>query len=360
MNHLSIYDELDQAIDTMISQPESPATKTEAAVTELLQVASDLVELPRPDFKQRLKTEMEWVASGRPTSGQDRSAASKHARSTEEASTLASLFGTSYGAYPMRHLNFVASVGLHAIVMVLVVGSAFWFTQHVRFGPEPEVHHVLTMSVYVPNIPASSQPHGGGGGGGADAMDASKGALPRADDIQITPPVVVVRNEHPKLTADPTIIAPDLHVPQNDKMGDPLSALTNPSDGPGVRGGIGSDSGGGVGGGNGPGAGHGIGGNVGGGYMTVGRGVSAPRVIYDPDPEYSPEARAAKYQGTVKLWAIIGPDGKPHELRVERALGMGLDEKAIQAVRTWRFEPAQYDGHPVPVLIEVEVSFHLY
>jgi TonB family protein len=88
--------------------------------------------------------------------------------------------------------------------------------------------------------------------------------------------------------------------------------------------------------------------------------VSAPRAIFAPDPEYSEEARKAKYQGTVVLWMIVGPDGRPRDIRVARSVGMGLDEKALEAVRTWRFEPARKDGRPVAVQINVEVSFRLY
>jgi len=83
-------------------------------------------------------------------------------------------------------------------------------------------------------------------------------------------------------------------------------------------------------------------------------------VIYDPDPQYSEEARKAKYQGTVVRWAVIGPDGRPRELRAARSLGMGLDEKAIEAVKLWRFEPAMKDGRPVAVQINIEVNFRLY
>jgi TonB family protein len=92
----------------------------------------------------------------------------------------------------------------------------------------------------------------------------------------------------------------------------------------------------------------------------VGGGVSAPKPLFTPDPEYSEEARKSKYQGVVVLWLVIGPDGRPHEIQVARPLGMGLDEKAIEAVRTWRFEPAKKDGHPVAVQMNVEVSFRLY
>ena len=92
----------------------------------------------------------------------------------------------------------------------------------------------------------------------------------------------------------------------------------------------------------------------------MGGGVSAPRAIYDPDPEYSEEARKAKHQGTVILWIVVGPDGRPRDIRVQRALGLGLDEKAVEAVRKWRFAPAMRDGHPVAVEVNIEVNFRLY
>jgi TonB family protein len=76
----------------------------------------------------------------------------------------------------------------------------------------------------------------------------------------------------------------------------------------------------------------------------VGGGVTAPRPIFDPDPEYSEEARKAKYQGVVMLAVTGGPDGRPRDIRLMRSLGMGLDEKAIEAVRKWRFDPARWDG----------------
>ena len=124
--------------------------------------------------------------------------------------------------------------------------------------------------------------------------------------------------------------------------------------------GIGSGSGGGVGSGRGPGVGPGWGGGIGNGAYRVGGGVSAPRALYQPDPEYSEEARKAKYQGVVVLWVIVGPDGRVHDMRVQRALGLGLDEKAMEAVKTWKFDPARKDGQPVAVQINVEVNFRLY
>jgi TonB family protein len=94
--------------------------------------------------------------------------------------------------------------------------------------------------------------------------------------------------------------------------------------------------------------------------LRVGGAVSAPRAIFAPDPEYSEEARRAGYQGTVVLWVVVGADGLPHDIRVQRTLGKGLDEKAIEAVRKWKFEPAKKDGVPVAVQINVETNFRLY
>jgi TonB family protein len=92
----------------------------------------------------------------------------------------------------------------------------------------------------------------------------------------------------------------------------------------------------------------------------VGRGVSPPHATYAPDPEYSEVARQAKYQATTVLWLVVGADGMPRNIRISRPAGMGLDEQAVKAVQTWRFDPAKKDGSPVAVQINVEVNFTLY
>jgi TonB family protein len=112
--------------------------------------------------------------------------------------------------------------------------------------------------------------------------------------------------------------------------------------------------------GEGPGVGAGRGGGFGNGPYRVGGEVSAPHAIYDPEPEYSEEARKAKYQGVVVLQVVIGADGRPRDIRVARTLGMGLDQKAIGAVRQWRFEPALKGSQPVAVVVNIEVNFRLY
>ncbi|HEX6905307.1 MAG TPA: energy transducer TonB [Terriglobales bacterium] len=278
-----------------------------------------------------------------------------------DTTILPTLFGEGYGLYGTKPITFVFSFVAHTLLAVLVVWSSTFVVTHRKQIQQQVVGIVTDISPYV--LPASSTKAGGGGGGGdRDKLQASKGALPKLSDQQITPPAVIVRNENPKLAVEPTVVVPPkISLPTTGSLGDPLSnVLGPPSSGTGSGGGIGSGSGGGVGSGRGPGVGPGYGGGIGGGVYRVGGGVSAPRALYAPDPEYSEEARKAKYQGTVVLWVIVGPDGRPHDIRIQRSVGMGLDEKAIEAVRTWKFEPARKDGQPVAVQINVEVNFRLY
>jgi TonB family protein len=173
----------------------------------------------------------------------------------------------------------------------------------------------------------------------------------------------VIRNLNPKLAVEPTVVVPpDIKVAMNSmpNLGDPKSGSIIPSNGTGSGSGIGSGSGGGVGSGNGRGVGPGDEAGMGGGAFRIGKGVTPPRVIYQTDPEFSEEARKAKYQGTCVLSVVVDPSGHPTNIHVLSTLGMGLDEKAIESVKNWRFEPGQKDGHAVPVVIAVEVDFHLY
>jgi TonB family protein len=219
------------------------------------------------------------------------------------------------------------------------------------------------IAPYVPDaMKPNNKPMGGGGGGGDNSpLPPSKGRLPRADLKQFTPPMAVVNNPNPRLVMEPTIIAPpDANLPQVNmpNYGDPLAKIGPPSNGPGSGGGIGTGSGGGVGSGRGGGFGPGEGGGFGGGAFRIG-GVSPPVPIYKVEPEYSEEARKAKFQGTVLLAIVVDVEGRTRDIRVLRPLGMGLDEKAIEAVQKWRFRPGYKDGKAVPVMANVEVSFRL-
>jgi TonB family protein len=95
------------------------------------------------------------------------------------------------------------------------------------------------------------------------------------------------------------------------------------------------------------------------GVYRVGGGVTAPQLISKVEPDYSEMARQARYQGTVLLYTEINPEGQPTNIRVQRSLGLGLDEKAIEAVRQWRFKPGMKDGTPVTVAANIEVNFRL-
>jgi periplasmic protein TonB len=222
-----------------------------------------------------------------------------------------------------------------------------------------------TVTLIAPDIrPYISKPkerlsQGGGGGGAKQLTQASKGALPKPAPKQFTPPKVDPPPD-PKLPMLPTVVAPpDVPNIVANNYGDPLSRLGIPSNGTGSGGGIGSGIGGGVGPGRGAGVGPGSGGGFGGGAYKIGGGVSAPSVLFKVEPEYSEEARKAKWQGTVVLSLVVDENGKAQNLKVVRSLGLGLDQKAIEAVEKWRFKPGMKDGKSVPVIATIEVNFRL-
>jgi TonB family protein len=210
--------------------------------------------------------------------------------------------------------------------------------------------------------PKKNVMQGGGGGGDRSPLPASKGRLPKFALRQFTPPMQVAQNMNPKLSMDPTLIGdPDIKLPNvnMDQYGDPLAKIGPASNGPGSGGGIGSGSGGGIGSGKGGGLGPGEGGGVGGGVYRVGGGVTAPALLYKVEPEYSEEARKAKYQGTVTLYVEVDSAGHATNMKVIHSLGLGLDEKAIEAVKKWKFRPGTKDGKPVTVAALIEVNFRL-
>ena len=286
----------------------------------------------------------------------------KGASDEQRHDILPTLFGEGQGLYPQRKDTFVYSFVLHIVAAGLLIWSSHWVFSHKDEIKQQVVGLVTDVSAYLPLPVSKTRAGGGGGGGDRDKLQAPKGALPKLSKDQIVPPAIVIRNDNPKLVVTPTVVVPpEIKLPTVGALGDPLSkVLGPPSNGTGAGGGIGSGYGGGVGSGTGPGVGPGHGGGYGGGAYRVGGGVSAPKALYAPDPEYSEEARKAKYQGTVVLWLVVDAAGRPQQIRVQRALGMGLDEKAIEAVKQWKFDPAKKDGQPVPVMINVEVNFRLY
>ena len=272
-----------------------------------------------------------------------------------------------FGFYDNRTKGLAGTVLIHGALLGLLVASSLVGTK-VMHQEKPVAAVSLVapdVSVYLPISPKKDDTIGGGGGGGdRDKLAAPQGKMPKQAMEQFTPPAIVIRNEDPKLPMEPAVVVPpEVKLPNANlpNLGDPLAKVNGPlSNGTGSGGGIGSGAGGGVGSGTGPGYGPGSGGGTGGGVFQIGGGVSAPRAVFTPEPEYSEEARRAKHQGTVVLWLVVGPDGRPRDLRVLRSLGLGLDEKAMEAVRQWKFEPARKNGTPVAVRINVEVDFKLY
>ena len=241
------------------------------------------------------------------------------------------------------------------------------------FGARAVINKIIPPKVNATNIdvglfqaPKSAQTAGGGGGGGDKSIvDPIKGKLPKIDKAPVTPPMVPVLDK-PKLQVPSAIaVQQDIKLPDNPTM--PNIGVTNSanvtlaSNGQGTGSGMGTGSGGGLGSGNGNGWGPGSGGNAGGGLYRIGGGISAPVPIVSPEAEFSDEARRAKYQGVCLVSLIVDAQGNPQNPRVIRALGMGLDEKALEAVRKYKFKPAMKDGkYPVPVMITIEVNFRLY
>jgi TonB family protein len=251
-----------------------------------------------------------------------------------------------------------AGITINAILLAILLVMTL---HHVIQASKPPVVTDISLDAFKPVAPTRV---GGGGGGGGDhsIIPASKGKMPDISKQQLVPPSVTPPQQ-PKLPVPPTVVA-DLKPPPSAMpniglpTGPSISVATN---GTGSGGGMGSGGGGGLGSGSGAGIGAGSGGGSGGGNYRPGvNGVSEPTLIYSIDPEFSDEARKARYQGAVLVGLTVGADGLPKNPKVLRALGMGLDEKAIEAVKQYRFKPATKDGKPVPVQIAIEVTFHIY
>ena len=250
----------------------------------------------------------------------------------------------------------VLSVLLHAtLVFVLLI-------------PRPTPLRPLPMGVI--NIafadhliaPVIEKDSGGGGGGRHAPTPASLGRLPRPSDRQLVPPdPEPPKNPDPTLAVDVTIVAPNFPLPQLNlvSLGDPQGVPGPPSPGPGDRYGIGTGNGHGVGPGDGPGTGEGEGGGFANDRFGIKGALKNPVLVKQVLPEYSEEARKARFQGSVVLATIIREDGSVQIDRIARGLGFGLDEKAIEAVLQWKFEPGRINGKPVPVQLYVEVNFNL-
>ncbi len=255
------------------------------------------------------------------------------------------------GLYRTRREPIVLSL----LGQAAAIGLLIYFTTCV-IGPPPEIHARLPR---LDDLPLVFSGHNGGGGGNFENLPASQGTPPRASlEGQIVPPNVMRPAQMPRLPAEETVVvAPEVKFPESMQIGDPSSPFTRwLSNGPGGPSGVGDGCCGGVGDRAGPHVGSGPPGI----YPAGRKGVTVPQPIYSPEPSFSEEARKVKHQGIVVLLLVVGQDGRTYNIRVGQNLGMGLDEKAIEAVSRWRFKPATLNGQPVATQIAVEVDFHLY
>lgn len=253
----------------------------------------------------------------------------------------------------------IASIGVHVVVGALIVAAFL-----IRIAPSTQAVGkdtnitAIDISDYISKLPAGANKAGGGGGANDHTLTpVNKGKLPKFKMTQFTPPQVRPINPNPKLVADASLLGPpDLKVtsPNMPTFGDPLANGNSDSLGHGNGTGIGSGTGGGL--------GPGEGGGTGGGAFRAGvNGVGVPTCYYKPDPPYSEEARKAKYQGIVVVEVIIETDDRVTNVRVAKSPGLGLDEKTIETVRTWRCKAATGpNGKPVRTSVPIEVSFRLF
>ena len=247
------------------------------------------------------------------------------------------------------------STAVAVVLHALVIGLIFYLVaKKVQFSAPQKPALLTNLEVPPPiKMPPKATTMGGGGGQKSPAP-AAQGRLPKFAPETIVPPKAPPLVQ-PKIAIEPTInLQKDIHMADSKlpTFGDPRSPLV------GV--GMGTGSGTGIGSGNGNGLGTGNGGNMGGGAMRIGGGVSPPIPVSMPDPEFSEEARKAKVSGNVLVYLWVDQNGNPTHVRVIRGIGMGLDEKAMEAVRQYKFKPAKKDGKPVTVEMNVEVNFTIF
>lgn len=295
-------------------------------------------------------------------------------RSAAESLLIPDALGAVRRAGAPRALALAASGTLHtgALTLLAIVSSLGLLDGSVARESTP----TAAPSVHLVFV-ASSGPGGGGGGGGlrqaaSPPLARLEGRARETSPVPLRPPPsrpAPARLEMPPhrpapLDGEPLppIVAPVVSAASQalDRTG-VLSNTSAAADsrGPGVGGGVGTGAGTGLGEGQGPGLGSGWGGGYGGGPYRPGSGVEPPRLLREVKPRYAEAARRAGIQGEVVLEVVVRADGTVGDLRVVQGLGGGLDERAAEAVRQWRFRPGLRQGTPVDVIVEVSVEFRL-
>jgi TonB family protein len=218
---------------------------------------------------------------------------------------------------------------------------------------------------------------GGGGGGGGLLQKAPPPKAEREGHHAMTSPLpvreppkpieAVSKPPEPKpepLKAEhlPIVVAPIIAVPADARSHSGIleqTTVDSDSRGSGSGGGVGKGTGTGIGEGDGTGVGPGSGGGTGGGVYRPGSGIEPPKLLQEVKPNYTEEARLKHLEGEVVLEIVVRRDGSVGDLRILRGLGGGLNDRALQAVRQWRFSPAKRLSSPVDVIVEVSVEFKL-
>jgi protein TonB len=245
----------------------------------------------------------------------------------------------------MRKAPVLLSVAIHAgaLALLLLLASIPSVRDSIARLPD----RVVPLLAPRPALKAKAE----GGGGQRNPLPASRGQAPPRPVTKVFVPPMAVRLENPRLMVQQAMIeAPEFNITAPD-IGDPLGKAGPVSGGPGGPFGIGEGIGLGI--GKGPGGGNGA---V--SYKALGI-TEEPKLLHAEEPEYSEEARKARCQGSVLLAIDVDVTGRVTNVRVMHSLGLGLDEKAKEAVLKWRFRPAMAGGHPVTAPAQVQVTFHL-
>ncbi len=239
-----------------------------------------------------------------------------------------------------------ASIVAHAVLLGVLIYSATHVSQVMKAVTDTTQ---LTIPVLFKNDPGP----GGGGGGRKDPAPPKKAEIVAAKPVAVSTPI-----PKPADVPTPPVIAPIQTVNAVETVPGSMSALDMPV-GTGGSNGRGT----GIGNGTGNGVGDGTGGGYGGGAYQIGNGVTSPTLVREVKPNYTGDAMRAKLQGVVEMECIVLPDGSvdPKSIKITRSLDstFGLDQQAIIAVKQWRFRPGTLKGQPVPVIVNVELTFTL-
>lgn len=281
------------------------------------------------------------------------------------ADALFSLYSGTEGTLESTHV-FAASSTLHAGMVAALVLLATFNAAPIVTNADAPAHLVDSM----PLIFLATPGPGGGGGGSGLAQPAPPPKAALEGTRTVSSPAPAVREPRPIVPAPkplnaeplPALMAPIVSAPADAQTRAGVlqqTEVTMDSHGPGTGGSLGSGAGAGLGDGTGSGVGPGSGGGTGGGPYRPGSGIDPPRLVREIKADYTEDARQRGLSGEVVMEIVVRRDGTVGDVKVLQGLGGGLNDRAVQAVRQWRFSPAHRQGEAVDVMVEVSVEFRL-